>query len=185
MGFREQFSKENIIREIKEWAWSIAIAVVLTVIIKTFVIQAFKIPSGSMRPTLLEGDKLFVNKYVYRFDKPHRGDIVVFKYPEDPKKDFIKRLVASSGETVEIRDNKLYVDGKALEGPFAQFRYYNHGPYGDPFQKIHVPADSYYVLGDNSASSQDSRFWGFVPKNNVVGKAVFRWWPLNRIGKLE
>ena len=98
--------KEILIREAKEWAQSILIALLLTLAIRTFVIQAFKIPSGSMRPTLIEGDKLFVNKYIYRFKSPTRGDIVVFKYPEDPKKDFIKRLVATGGETVEI---KLFV----------------------------------------------------------------------------
>lgn len=185
MDLKAYFKKDVVLRELREWAWSIAIAVLLFLIIKTYVIQAFKIPSGSMRPTLLEGDKLFVNKYVYRFNEPERGDIIVFKYPEDPKKDFIKRLVAEGGETVEIRANRIYVNGSPLEGPFARFAYYNHGPYGDPSQKIVVPTNMLYVLGDNSASSQDSRYWGFVPRRSVVGKAVFRWWPLNRIGKLE
>lgn len=179
--------KEVLIREAKEWAWSIAVALVLTLIIRTYVIQAFKIPSGSMIPTLKIGDKLFVNKYVYRFEEPKRGDIIVFKFPSDPKKDFIKRLVAKEGDTVEIRDGKLYVNDRVMdeETPFSRFYYYNHGPYGDPGQKILVPADSYYVLGDNSANSTDSRFWGFVPKKNLLGKAVLRWWPLKRIGKIE
>ena len=179
--------KETLIREAKEWTQSIVIALLLTLVIRTFVVQAFKIPSGSMRPTLIEGDKLFVNKFLYRFSPPQRGDIIVFKYPQDPKKDFIKRLVASEGETVEIRDGKIYVDGKLLDDPtsFGKFYYYNHDPFGGPNEKIKVPKDSYYALGDNSANSTDSRFWGFVPKKNMVGKAIFRWWPLNRIGSLK
>ena len=180
-------TREDWIREGKEWAQSIVVALLLTLLIRTFVIQAFKIPSGSMRPTLMEGDKLFVNKYTYRFHPPKRGDIVVFKYPEDPKKDFIKRLVALENETVEIRDGKIAVDGKVLDDPetFGKFYYYNHDPFGGPNEKIKVPEHAYYVLGDNSANSTDSRFWGFVPKTNLVGKAVFRWWPLTKVGKLK
>ena len=180
-------TKEDWIREGKEWLQSILVALVLTLIIRTYVVQAFKIPSGSMRPTLMEGDKLFVNKFVYRFHEPERGDIVVFKYPQDPKKDFIKRFVASGGEEVEIRDGKIIVNGKALDDPgtFGKFYYYNHDPFGGPSDKIKVPENSYYVLGDNSANSTDSRFWGFVPKKNLVGKALSRWWPLNRVGNLK
>jgi len=182
-----KIAKEIVIRELKEWAQSIAVALVLTLIIRTYVIQAFKIPSGSMRPTLIEGDKLFVNKYLYRFEPPKRGDIIVFRYPKDLKKDFIKRLVAFEGETVEIRDGKIYVDGKKLDSPetFGKFYYYNHDPYGNPDEKIKVPQGAFFVLGDNSANSQDSRFWGFVPKKNMVGKAIFRWWPLNKLGTLK
>ena len=179
--------KETVVRETKEWAQSIIIALILTLIIRAYVVQAFKIPSGSMRPTLIEGDKLFVNKFIYRFRSPERGDIVVFKYPEDPKKDFIKRLVAFEGESVEIKDGKILIGGKTLSKPdvFTRFYYYNHEKYGGPNEKIVVPKDAYYVLGDNSANSTDSRFWGFVPKKNMVGKAFVRWWPPKRIGPLK
>lgn len=182
-----KIDRQFLVREAKEWAQSIAIALVLTLVIRTYVVQAFKIPSGSMRPTLMEGDKLFVNKYVYRFERPQRGDIVVFKYPQDRKKDFIKRLVAFEGEIVEIRDGKVLVNDKPLADAesFGKFYYYNHDPYGGPSEKVKVPEDTYYVLGDNSANSTDSRFWGFVPEKYVIGKAVFRWWPLNRLGKIE
>ncbi len=185
-----QITKEVLKKEAKEWLHSIIVAILLTMIIRTFVVQAFKIPSGSMRPTLLEGDKLFVNKYVYRFEPPKRGDIIVFKYPGqpgEPKKDFIKRLVAMGGETVEIRDGKIYVDGKVQEDPatFGKFYYYNSGPYGGPQDQIKVPQNMYYVLGDNSSNSTDSRFWGFVPKKNILGRAFFRWWPPKRIGLLK
>jgi signal peptidase I len=190
-------TKEVIKREAKEWAQSIVVALILTLIIRTFVVQAFKIPSASMRPTLIEGDKLFVNKYVYRFEEPKRGDIVVFRYPgnpnnpletkEDKKKDYIKRLAAFGGETVEIRDGRIIVDGKVIDDPatFGKFYYYNHERYGGPNEKIRVPDNSYYVLGDNSAHSADSRFWGFVPKKNLIGKAIFRWWPPKRVGNLK
>ena len=180
-------TRDELVHEIKEWASSIIVALVLTLIIRTYVIQAFKIPSGSMRPTLMEGDKLFVNKYLYRFEKPKRGDIIVFKYPVDPKKDFIKRLVGFGGETVEIRDGKIYIDGKVLDDPdsFGKFYYYNHDPYGGPNDRILIPEGAYYALGDNSANSTDSRFWGFVPKKNVLGKAIFRWWPPKRIGPIR
>ena len=179
-------TREDIIREAKEWAHSILVALVLTLILRTFVVQAFKIPSGSMRPTLMEGDKLFVNKFIYRFHVPQRGDIIVFRYPVDPKKDFIKRLVGFPGETVEIRNGKIVVEGKTLEDPasFGKFYYYNHDPYGGPGAKVKVPDNSYFVLGDNSANSTDSRFWGFVPKKNVLGKAIFRWWPPGRMGRV-
>ncbi len=180
-------NKEMIKKEAKEWIHSILVALVLTLIIRTYVIQAFKIPSGSMRPTLMEGDKLFVNKYIYRFEEPKRGDIIVFKYPSDTKKDFIKRLIAMGGETVEIRDGKLYVDDKEMTRAdgLGEFYYYNHDPYGGPDEKIKVPKNMYYVLGDNSANSTDSRFWGFVPKGYVRGKAIFRWWPPKRIGLIK
>ena len=180
-------TREDLAREAKEWASSILVALVLTLIIRTFVIQAFKIPSGSMRPTLMEGDKLFVNKFIYRFQAPQRGDIIVFKYPVDPKKDFIKRLVGFPGETVEIRDGKIHVNGRVLQDPgsFGKFYYYNHDPFGGPDDKIQVPERSYYVLGDNSANSTDSRFWGFVPQRNVLGKAIFRWWPPLRMGRVR
>ena len=171
----------RIAQEIKEWTHSIVVALILVLVIRTYVVQAFKIPSGSMRPTLLEGDKLFVNKYVYRFEDPKRGDIIVFRYPVDPKKDFIKRLVGFGGETVEIRDGRMLDDPAS----FGKFTYYNHDPYGGPNEKVRIPVENYFVLGDNSANSTDSRFWGFVPAKNVLGKAVFRWWPPRRIGLVK
>jgi len=174
---------ESVKREIREWVESIVVAVVLALIIRTFVVQAFKIPTGSMRTTLLEGDRILVNKFIYRFKEPGRGDIVVFRYPEDMKKDFIKRLIAFGGEELEIKDGEIYINGKMVEEPFSirQVYYYNHSPYGDTGQKIKVPEGAYYMLGDNSGSSRDSRYWGFVPRKNLIGKAMFLYWPVNRI----
>ena len=174
---------ERVRREIKEWTESIIIAFILAMIIRTFVIQAFKIPSGSMRPTFLEGDRILVNKFIYRFKEPQIGDIVVFKYPEDPKKDFVKRLIAHGGQTIEIKDGCIYIDDRLIENPsvIRSNYYYNRGEYGGLGQKITVPAGSFYVLGDNSSSSRDSRYWGFVPRKNMLGKALVIYWPLNRI----
>lgn len=152
-------------------------------IIRTFVVQAFKIPSGSMRPTFLEGDRILVNKFIYKFKEPQTGDIVVFRYPEDKKKDFVKRLIAKGNEDVEIKEGNIYINDKLVEEPFIMrdIYYYNRGDYGEAGKKIKVPPGAYYVLGDNSASSRDSRYWGFVPKKNLLGKAILIYWPLNRI----
>lgn len=181
--------------QLREWAESIIIALALALVIRTFVIQAFKIPSGSMIPTFNVGDRIFVSKFIYgaripftdialpAVRQPKRGDIIVFVSPEDHKKDFVKRLAALGGETVEIKNGRVYIDGRALGEPLSirSGYYYNAGDYGAESQEIKVPKDSYYVLGDNSASSRDSRFWGFVPKKNLLGKAVCIYWPLHRM----
>ena len=168
---------------LREYAESIAIALILALLVRTFIVQAFKIPTGSMRPTLVEGDRILVNKFIYRFREPQTGDIVVFKYPEDPKRDFIKRLVATGGQRLEIRSGQLIVDGKVLEkeGSFGQRYYYNQGSFAKEGEEVRIPEDSFFVLGDNSASSRDSRYWGFVPKRHLVGKAFFLYWPPTRI----
>jgi signal peptidase I len=179
---------------VREWAESIVIAFVLAMIIRTFVVQAFKIPTGSMRMTLIEGDAILVNKFIYgvkipftdirfpAFREPQRGDVIVFIFPGDTKKDFIKRLVGLPGETIEIKNGNVYVNDKPVTDPVLDSKYYyNRGDYGDLGKKVTVPEDSFFVLGDNSASSQDSRFWGFVPRKNLVGKAMVIYWPITRI----
>ncbi|MFH1640539.1 MAG: signal peptidase I [Candidatus Omnitrophota bacterium] len=184
-------NKKSVLRD---WVESIIIALVLAMIIRFFVIESFKIPTGSMRPTLLEGDLIMVNKFIYgarvpftdlrlpALRQPNRGDVIVFIYPVEPKKNFIKRLIAFSGETVEIRDGTIYVNDQPLLDPvFNQRYYYNRGDFGREQEKIVVPEDSLFVLGDNSASSQDSRYWGFMPKKNLLGEAILIWWPPQRI----
>ncbi|MBL7151477.1 MAG: signal peptidase I [Candidatus Omnitrophica bacterium] len=179
---------------IREWIESIIVALILAMIIRTFVVQAFKIPTGSMRPTLQEGDLILVNKFIYGARVPFtdlrlpglaqlkRGDVIVFIYPEDPKKDFIKRLIGLPGDTVEIKDGTVYInDNPVLDPVFNQRYYYNRGQWGQENQKITVTQDSYFVLGDNSASSQDSRYWGYVPEKNILGRAILIYWPPNRI----
>lgn len=183
--------KKSVIRD---WAESIVIALILALIIRAFIVQAFKIPTGSMRMTLKEGDLILVNKFIYGakvpFTKyylpalrtPKRGDVIVFIYPEDRKKNFIKRLVGLPGETIEIKGGSVYVNDKPVaETIFNQIYYYNRGEFGLPGQRIVVPANSYFVLGDNSASSKDSRYWGFVPKDDLLGEAMVVYWPIQRI----
>ena len=178
----------------REWLEAALVALVLAGFIRTFVIQAFKIPSGSMRTTLLEGDLILVNKFIYGAKIPFtdlrlpkvrglkRGDVVVFIYPEDRTKDFIKRLVAFPGETVEIKNGTIYINNKPLLDPvFNQKFYYNRGDLAQEGSRITVPAGDYFVLGDNSASSKDSRYWGFVPGRNILGKAMIIYWPPQRI----
>lgn len=156
-------------------------ALVLALILRTFVIQAFWIPSGSMIPTLEPGDRVLVLKFWYSLPKvsPKRGQIVVFKYPVDPRRDFVKRIIGLPGDTVEIKQGMLYVNGSALFEPYVK----NMDTYN--MDEILVPDKSYFCLGDNRPNSQDGRFWGFVPSNFLRGPAVFRYWPLNRIGVIE
>ncbi|HPN88434.1 MAG TPA: signal peptidase I [Candidatus Omnitrophota bacterium] len=183
--------------EIREWVESIVIAFILAMFIRTFFIQAFKIPSGSMTPTLIEGDRLMVNKLPYGpkipftekripgFSTFKRLDIIVFVFPDDPKRDFIKRLIAFGGETVEIKNGDIYINDIKIDDARIEKRYYyNQGDYGKENKKIRVPQGYVFVLGDNSASSHDSRYWGFVPENNIIGRAEFIYWPLQRIQML-
>lgn len=180
----------------REWIESIVIALAIAIFIQTFIVQAFKIPSGSMIPTFNVGDRIFVNKFLYSarvpfvnwrlpildIKEPKRGDIIVFTSPEDPKKDFVKRLIAFGGERVEIKDGKILVNGHPLNGSYIKdVYYYNAGDYGAQDKAVVVPADSYFALGDNSVNSRDSRYWGFVPRKNLVGRAMLIYWPLNRM----
>ena len=193
-------NRPSALREnIESLVWAVGRAL----IIRTLVMAPFKIPSGSMHPTLLEGDRILVNKFIYHAHPPRRGDVVVFYYPSEWRplrerladrnrswfdrlfnsgRPFIKRLIAVGGDDVEIRDGRLFVNGRLLENRdiFRSNRYYNQGPYGQAHQIIHVPPDSFYVLGDNSLSSHDSRFWGFVPKHLIIGQATCIFWPLTR-----
>jgi signal peptidase I len=184
---------------IKEYVEPIVIAVLIALFIRAFVVQAFKIPSSSMEPTLLVGDHLLVNKFIYgirvpytdikffQYRKPQRGDIIVFIFPKDRKKDFIKRVIATEGEKVVIVRNKIYINDKLIDDPWGHFTMprstiEDYGP-------VKVPEDSLFVMGDNRDNSQDSRFWGFVKINEVKGKALiiyFSWDsnaqdPLNKI----
>jgi signal peptidase I len=183
--------KKSVIRE---WVESIIVAFILAMFIRTFVVQAFKIPTGSMRPTLLEGDLILVNKFIYgakipfinlnlpALRQPKRGEVIVFIYPENPKKDFIKRLIGLPGETVKIKNGTVYINDTPLLDPvFNQRYYYNRGNFAQEDQKIKIPEDNFFVLGDNSASSQDSRYWGSVPYKNLLGRAILIYWPPQRI----
>lgn len=166
-----------------EFGKTLVTAVLLALGIRTFVAEARYIPSESMVPTLKVKDKLIIEKISYHFHHPKRGDIVVFNPTEKLQElhfnnAFIKRIIGTPGDTVEIRDGVVYVNNQPLkENYIAEKPNYQFGP-------ITVPPDSYFVLGDNRNNSYDSHYWGFVPSRNLVGRAVFRFWPTNRIGSL-
>lgn len=159
----------------------------LTVYVRSNIIQAFKIPSGAMRLTLIEGDRLFVDKSAYKNSAPQRGDIAVFVYPKDDTRDFIKRVIGLPGESLEIREGKILINGQKLSSSpiISNFYYDNKGPNAQPGMVIDIPDGHYFVLGDNSQSSSDSRFWGFVPEENFVGRAFKIYYPFNRSGPLR
>ncbi|MDI6632643.1 MAG: signal peptidase I [Bacillota bacterium] len=154
---------------------SLVIAVILAVLIRTFIFQPFYIPSGSMVPTLYEGDRIIVSKLSYRFHPPQRGDIVVFRFPLDQKKTYVKRLIGLSGETVQLKDGRLYINGREVPEPYLP-----PNTYFADFGPVKVPEGSYFMLGDNRMNSEDSRIWGFLDRRLIVGKAVLLYWPPNR-----
>ena len=180
---------------VREYAEAIAIAILLALVIRTLIVQAFTIPSGSMMDTLLVGDYILVNKFLYGPElpvtdfrlpglrQPERGDIIVFKYPQDEKRDFIKRIVGTPGDTVQVRGDQVFLNGTLLAEPYVRR---TEGPLGDRGQSYCgyaygceptvVPADSYFVMGDNRNNSQDSRYWGFVKKEKIKGKAFLIYW---------
>ncbi len=187
--------KKSIVREYFE---SIVIAVILALFIRTFVVQAFKIPTGSMEENLLIGDHLLVNKFVFgptasRLERAvlpvgtlARGDVVVFKYPVEPDRDFIKRVIGLPGETIEVKEKKVYINGKPFEEPYVHFlappaaqselHEVTSFDVRERYGPVTVPANQYFVMGDNRDNSQDSRYWGFLPRENVKGKALVIYW---------
>ncbi len=149
------------------------------------IIKPFKIPTGAMAPTLIPADMLFVNKAIYKFSEPQRGDVIVFKYPDDPSLFFIKRIAGLPGEKLEIRDGQLVINGKIVKSIAPGGGYLNAGGYGQEGQVIEIPKENYFVLGDNTLNSKDSRYWGFVPKENLIGKAYKIYYPFDRSGPIE
>jgi signal peptidase I len=183
----------------REYLESVVVAIILALFIRTFVVQAFKIPTGSMETNLLIGDHLLVNKLVYApaassleqamlARKPiERGHVVVFKFPEEPTRDFIKRVIGLPGETVEIRSKQVYIDGQPIDEPYVHFLdppiSRDHPEYGlrgearrDDFGPEKVPEGHLFVLGDNRDNSRDSRFWGLLPIDQVKGRALLVYW---------
>lgn len=170
----EHKRKKSTMREMLE---SVVIAVVLAAVIRLFILEPFYIPSGSMEPTLMINDRIIVSKVTYQLREPQPGDIVVFKFPLDPSRNFVKRLIATGGDTVEIKDSVLYINNKPVQE--------NYLPSGLKFQDYgpkKVPEGYYFMMGDNRNNSDDSRVWGFLDKKLIVGKAEVIYWPLDRIG---
>lgn len=204
-------------RIIREYAEAIITALLLALFIRAYIVQAFKIPSGSMIPTLLIGDHILVNKFIYgtkipfsdkhilKFRNPAKGDIIVFKYPEDPEKDFIKRVMAVGGDQIESKNKVIFVNGKKVVEPYVQHVYGFIYPscanlmagkdnpcHRDNFGPIVVPKNKVFVMGDNRDQSYDSRYWRFVDLKAIKGKALIIYWSwdpddslrFNRIGKI-
>jgi len=183
---------------VREYFESIVIAVILALFIRTFVVQAFKIPTGSMEENLLIGDHLLVNKFVFAATNAgaerallpvatiRRRDVIVFKYPEEPDRDFIKRVIGLPGETVELKDKKVYINGKPLDEPYvhflqppaaeSEFHEVTSFDVRERYGPVTVPPNQYFVMGDNRDNSQDSRYWGFLPRDYVKGKALVIYW---------
>ena len=172
--------KKSVIREYFE---SLVVAVILALFVRTWVFQAFKIPTGSMEPNLLVGDHLIVNKMT--FVPPKRGDVIVFKFPKEPERDFIKRLIGLPGDKIELKRKTVYVNGQPLAEPYAHFLEAPRAE-GDPvsddvrqdYGPVTVPSDQYFMMGDNRDNSEDSRYWGFLPISYVKGKAEFMYFSL-------
>lgn len=181
--------KKTLWKKVREYSEAIITALILALIIRAYIIQAFKIPSGSMIPTLLVGDHILVSKFIYGSripftDKnilairdPRKGDIIVFKYPKDPQRDFIKRVIATEGDVVEGRNKTIYLNGNPLTEPFVQ-----HTDAAiqldqrDTFGPITVPEGKVFVMGDNRDASLDSRFWGFVDRSEILGEGIIIYW---------
>ena len=180
----------------REYSEAIIIAVLLALFIRQFAVQAFTIPSGSMMDTLLIGDYILVNKFLFGAEvpltdrhlpglrDPEHGDVIVFKYPNDETRDFIKRIIAVGGDTVQVRDNRVTLNGHVLDEPYARPGSFS-GPGGGPCtyayacEPLKVPLGSYFVMGDNRDNSQDSRYWGFVRREKIRGKAFLIYWSWN------
>lgn len=164
---------------LKDILETVLIALVITLIIRSFVVETFVVEGPSMQPTLYDGERLLVFKLAYRFGEPKRGDVVVLRYPLDPSKDYIKRIVAVGGDVVELRMGRLYVNKKLVEEPYVQYPgLYNMGP-------ITVPEGSVFVLGDHRTNSEDSRYFGPVSKDLLKGKAWVIIWPPKAMGLIK
>ena len=174
-------SEKSVVRQYTE---AVIIAILLALVIRSFVIQAFKIPSGSMLQTLQVGDHILVNKFLYWFTDPQRGDIIVFKFPQDEGRDFIKRVVALPGEKVEVRGKQVYINDKPLAEPYTVHLdpaiIENPGSPRDSFGPVVVGPGQLFMMGDNRDYSMDSRFWGFLDMKKIRGKAFIIYWSWDR-----
>ena len=162
--------------EIKDWVVSIVIAVALAMFIRTFIVELYVVDGPSMRPTLESEERLVVNKFIYRFRPPEKGEVLVFQYPRDPSRDFIKRVIATPGDTIEIREGRVLVNDQLLTEDYILEKTRSEYP------KSTVPEGRIFVMGDNRNNSEDSRFAdvGFVPYDLIKGKAILVFWPISQ-----
>ena len=202
---------QSSLKSFRDTIEAVVVALLLAFIIRAFVVQAFKIPSGSMLETLQIGDHLLVSKFaydvrlpsnlwldttdgkvLYKSGDPERGDIIVFKFPLNENQDFIKRVIGLPGETIEIRDKVVYIDGQPIDEPYVRHTKADNMPVRDNFGPFTIPEGEYFMMGDNREGSHDSRFWGTVKRSKLVGKALIIYWSwgsltdvrFNRIGTI-
>ena len=180
---KKPITKADVIKEIISWIETIVMAIVFAFIITTFIIVNAKVPSASMETTVMTGDRLIANRLSYKFSKPERYDIVVFKFPDDESKLYIKRIIGMPGETVNIRNGEVYINDSTepLRSDFL------HEPMRTPDATYEVPEGHYFMMGDNRNKSNDSRLWNnkYVEEDKILGKAVFRYYPFTEIGPIE
>ncbi len=167
-------------RELRSWTRDLAVALGLAIVVMIFLYQPVKVEGTSMNPLLSDQERIFINKFVYHFEPIERGDVIVFWYPLDRSKSFIKRVVGLPGETVEIRDGHVYINGQELTDQYVPASYLD----GSTYAPHHISADGYFVMGDHRDSSNDSRVFGSVPRQFIYGKAVFAYWPADHFGSL-
>jgi signal peptidase I len=173
-GFRLAF-------ELKYWFRDVFLAFAIAIFIVVFVVQPVKVEGTSMQPRLVDQERIFVNRFIYRFQSIHRGDVVVFWYPRDQSKSFIKRVVGIPGDKVKICTGTIYVNGDKVNEPYLNPAFQDY----KSFRPVLVPPGQYFVLGDHRNSSNDSRSWGFVSRDLIYGKALFSYWPFSRVGLVE
>ncbi len=165
------------------WMRDLAFSVLIAIVLIVFIYQPVKVEGTSMMPALTDQERIFINKFTYRFGigSIERGDLVVFWYPNDPSKSYIKRVIGLPGDTVEVKNGTVIVNGKPLVENYVPEEYRDH----QSFRAVSVEPDKYYVLGDHRSSSNDSRVWGTVERRYIYGKAVFVYWPLEKMGRLR
>lgn len=179
-------SDENkAVSYLKDYVIPVVVALAIVLVLRTFIVGMYYVPSGSMIPTLQLNDHVVVTKLSYKMHEPERGDVIVFKYPPNeeqdlPEKDYVKRLIGLPGETLEIKNNTVYIDGVALDEPYV-----NSDTAMPDYGPITIPEGNYFAMGDNRNNSSDSRVWGFVPEEYLIGKAQCIYWPMQHIGRLS
>ncbi len=171
---------ESVWKEVKDWTVSILVALALAFLIRTFIVELYIVEGPSMRPTLESQERLVVNKFIYRFRPPEKGEILVFRYPRDKTRDFIKRVIATEGDTIEIKEGRVYVNDKLLNEDYILEKTRSE------YAKATIPQGTVFVMGDNRNNSEDSRFVdvGFVPYDLIKGKAIVVFWPVDKLKTL-
>lgn len=173
--------KHSPLRDLHLWLRDVVMAVGLALLIVIFLYQPVRVEGVSMMPDIRDQERIFVNKFIYRVKPIQRGDVIVFSYPLDARRSFIKRVIGLPGETVLIRNGRVFINGRELKEEYVARKFESHED--DP--AVIVAPDHFYVLGDHRNSSNDSRAWGVVPRKNIYGKAVFRYWPLDEFGLIH